>query len=65
MHYNDLKKIAAGSEEDFTTVNESVKKLLSPRPLNRPEDLVEMISARFRYTGPGKWVKILKEADKG
>lgn len=64
MNYNDLIKITAGTNLTGADVNDSVRKLLSPRPLENPEELEKIISARFRYTGPGKWVKILKDSEK-
>ena len=60
MKYDDLIKtyktgIAA---EGISPVH---LKILSPRPLQKAEDLEKVISSRFRYTGPGKWVKIVKD----
>ena len=59
MDYDELLKIAAG--ENTGNGNKDIIKLLSPSALEKPEDLEGIISARFRYTGPGKWVKILRE----
>lgn len=39
-------------------------KILSPAPLGTATELENVISSKFRYTGPGKWIKIIKEAAK-
>ena len=63
MDYNELLEIASGTCTGSSDINEDIKKLLSPAPLAEPEDLERIISARFRYTGPGKWMKILRQAE--
>ncbi|MDC7225303.1 MAG: hypothetical protein PQJ61_00905 [Spirochaetales bacterium] len=64
MEYKDLLEIAAGKSNENKDISDAVKKWLSPPPLDKPEELEKLISTRYRYTGPGKWMKILREAAK-
>lgn len=38
-----------------------ILKVLSPGLLEKPEDLENMVSAKYRYTGPGKWYRVIRE----
>ncbi|MBI9109200.1 MAG: hypothetical protein JEZ04_20815 [Spirochaetales bacterium] len=60
MNYDDLIK----TYKNGTVTGELTPvhlKILSPRPLERAEELENVISSRFRYTGPGKWAKIVRD----
>ena len=54
MEYQELLRVAAGDRAGDDSIDKDIKRLLSPAPLKEPEDLEKIISARFRYTGPGK-----------
>lgn len=63
MNYNDIvKTFKTGTA--CGDMNQIHKKILSPRALEEAEELEKVISSRFRYTGPGKWVKIVKDSTK-
>ena len=64
MEYNELLRVAAGDRAGDDSIDKDIKRLLSSAPLKEPEDLEKIISARFRYTGPGKWMKILRQGEK-
>lgn len=59
MKYNELLEIYRNP----TIENNAVEKILSPKPLKNLQELTEISSSRFRYTGPGKWSKIIREAE--
>lgn len=66
MTYNKLLEIyknPAIKNGIIPEVESSVRKILSPRPLKDIQELTEISSSKFRYTGPGKWVKIIREAE--
>ncbi len=61
MQYEELIDLLHHPDNQQTGTGKTVQQLLSPRPLQNPEDLERMISTRFRYTGPGKWVRVLRD----
>ena len=63
MNFDDLIN-AHKNTEICKELNEHHLKLLSPSPLKEAEELETVISSRFRYTGPGKWVKIIRDYTK-
>lgn len=64
MNYNQLIELYKNAESADQTETRAVKKLLSPLPLQNAEDLESIIPSRFKYTGPGKWARIIKESQK-
>lgn len=59
MNYNKLIKIYKGKTSDETS--EEIKKILTPRPLSSPEELYDIVQTNYKYTGPGQWIKIIRE----
>ena len=65
MNYNELLEIYKNPETENcenSGTDPAVKRIMSPKPLKDLQELTEISSLRFRYTGPGKWVKIIREA---
>ena len=58
MTYNELLDIY---KNKAATDNAALQKLLKPMPLEKTEELLDSVSSRFRFTGPGKWAKIIRE----
>lgn len=65
MTYKQLLEIYNGPEggSSCSDSEAAVKKILTPKPLKNIKELTEISSSKFRYTGPGKWVKIIKESE--
>lgn len=61
MTYKELLNIY---KNDNNNIKKSeIEKILSPRRISELQEIETIISSRFLYTGPGKWIKILKESN--
>ncbi len=58
LDYADLLDIHRNPEAN---AGSTILKVLSPGLLEKPEDLEKMVSAKYRYTGPGKWYRVIRE----
>ena len=59
MKYDELleifRNLGAGA-----SVRPELSELLLPEALKRADELEKVIDSRFRYTGPGPWLDIIK-----
>ncbi len=58
MTYNKLLDLYKNGN---STSDEAILKILQPKPLKDAGELEQIVSSRFRYTGPGKWTRIIRE----
>ena len=64
MDYNELLEIYKNIDAPEQVPPPALRKVLSPSALNNAEELENIISSRFKYTGPGKWTKIIRDNKK-